>query len=131
MKLKAIFCILIFLVSGAFAFAQEKTKKKFLVGKTLSVRAIKKEFPKKPDFCGTLDARGTFSVLMEINEKGGVENAKIINGFEMLNKYVQEAVGQWKFQPLKENGKTVPFKGLLILYLDYGCYISETPLVKS
>jgi hypothetical protein len=127
MKLQTLFVLIIFLFLFSAADAQQQTKKVLIKGKELSKKATKKVIPKTPDSYRSFDGKGTIYVWLDVNETGEVEKAQMNSPFELLRSYVEDAAKQWKFKPLVVNNKKTAFRGLLILYLNYGGFISETP----
>lgn len=69
---------------------------------------IKADAPELPRAALTQKLEGTVSVEITFDEKGEVEDVKLLSSpHEVLTEAVMNAVKQWKAQPPLENGKPV------------------------
>lgn len=69
---------------------------------------VKADAPEMPRAAFTQKIEGTVSVEITFDEKGDVEDVKLLSSpHEVLTEAVMNAVKQWKAQPPTENGKPV------------------------
>jgi len=87
--------------------------------------AMKQRATKRVDFplpVKQIDIRGMVAVDVLVGNDGNVVCVQGFYGHPMLLKYVEDAVEQWKFKPLKENSSPVAYVGKLDFALcNIGC----------
>jgi TonB family protein len=77
---------------------------------------IKKVEPIYPAAAKAAGVQGTVKVEFVINAAGEVESARALEGHELLQPAAIEAVKQWRFEPIAQDGgnKTVSRKGIMV-----------------
>lgn len=66
--------------------------------------AVEKPHPEYPTVARQMRVSGEVIVEASINEKGTVDEVKVVSGNAMLTQSVVSAVKRWKFTPFQENG---------------------------
>ncbi|MBV9670847.1 MAG: TonB family protein [Acidobacteriales bacterium] len=69
---------------------------------------VMKVMPVYPTLAKTLRVTGSVLLESHVDEQGNVTSVKVLNGSPVLRAAAINAVKQWKYQPLKLNGKPVP-----------------------
>jgi len=83
----------------------------------------KDRFANVPERVRNFHAKGSINVLVQIDRAGNVEKLSILSGFnhiDFFRPYIEKEVRDWKFKPLKRNGRVVPYRGLILIPFCYG-----------
>lgn len=79
--------------------------------------AIEKPHPEYTPMAKQLRISGDVVVEALVNEKGTVDEVKVVSGNAMLTQIVVTAVKKWKFNPFQENG--APTKAVATLKFSF------------
>ena len=101
-----LFCGLVALAAG---IAQEKTDStvKIVCRAMQHLKLVKMVRPTYPESAKQAHIEGTVVLTCLIGTDGSVEKLDVVRGHELLVQAALEAVSQWKYEPLKLNGKAV------------------------
>lgn len=75
-------------------------------------KAVEPEFPK------SCRCRGTIVVYVLVDAQGKVVCSRTLSGHPLLQAASLQAVRQWEFEPLVDNGQAVPFAGSIAFKFD-------------
>jgi TonB family protein len=97
------------LVASADGFAQKKTDSTVrIVCHTMEhVKLVKMVRPTYPESAKQAHIEGTVLLMCLIGADGSVKKMDVVKGHELLVPAAIEAVSQWKYEPVKVNGKAV------------------------
>jgi TonB family protein len=115
----------VFVMLVTSGLAQQKSNQEkaiHLSNKAIRKRIIKQEFLNIPQGVRDCHVTGSFFLRLRVNQDGRVENAKLLTSgpCQEVNEYVEKAVSNWKFKPLKLNKRNVPFVGNIVIPFWYG-----------
>jgi len=96
-------------VASAAGFAQKKTEStvRIVCHAMEHVKLVKMVRPTYPESAKQAHIEGTVLLMCLIGADGSVEKLDVVKGHELLVPAAIEAVSQWKYEPLKINGKAV------------------------
>ena len=118
-----LFLISTFLVTGAFT--QVRNPELVTVSKMRKRILTKDRFADVPEQVRRFHAKGSISVLLQIDAAGNVEKLHMLSGFnhiEYMRVFIEKEVGRWKFKPLRRNARQVPYKGVVSIPFCYGWF---------
>lgn len=63
--------------------------------------------PKMPEAARQLGLKGPVVLEIKIDEGGNVADVRIVRGNPILNSVAEDAVKQWKYEPISFEGKPI------------------------
>ena len=107
-------CAILVLMLPAVLFGQAPKR---ISSEEAREAAISKPAPAYPAIAKQLKMQGKAEVDVLIGESGSVEKVTPVSGNPVLTKAAQEAVQNWKFNPIKQGGSAV--KAVATLSFDF------------
>jgi len=109
--------VLLFGLAACIAAAAQLTNYIVMRETVLRKRATRVVMPAYPERARKLRAEGVAVGEVEINGRGEVISAKALQApEESIEKALVEALTQWRFEPVIENGVSLSVKGKLTFY---------------
>jgi TonB family protein len=74
-----------------------------------------------PHLPGAFDGQGTVIIEVQVDESGNIRCARVLGGAShpIMWRAALDAAKQWKFEPLKTDGKAKPFVSILALMVSW------------
>jgi len=106
---KIIIGVICGLVTSVAGFGQKKTEStvRIVCHAMEHVKLVKMVRPTYPESAQQAHIEGTVLLTCLIGTDGSVKKVEVVRGHELLVQAAQEAVSQWKYEPLKLNGEAV------------------------
>lgn len=113
MKLRGMFLVAFFSLTGLVFGQTEPTKPKTISGGVLNGKAISLPKPPYPAAAAAVRASGVVSVQVLINEEGNVVSANAVSGHPLLRAAATQAAQEAKFSPTLLMGNPVKVSGII------------------
>jgi TonB family protein len=102
-------------------FAGSKSSRqapKKIESKVLESRLIRRVPPVYPELAKRARIQGKVTLLVNVNEKGCVSSAEVLEGHPILNSSAVEAVKQWIYTPILLSGTPIPVTSTVTVNFD-------------
>ena len=126
--LKGILLIALIFLTANTVFPQTGVEKEIRLSlKSMKKRIVNQSFPEIPESVRQCHVKGSLVFHVRVDTEGKVkEIAKVTGLCTSADSFIQQAVANWCFQPLKSSGRVVPFRGIIQIPFCYGgigsCY---------
>ena len=74
------------------------------------MRLLQRAEPEYPEAARQLHIQGPVVLEAKVGKDGAVQQLTVVSGNSMLSTAASDAVSQWRFKPLMENGRAVQFQ---------------------